>query len=199
MELFNKIVLSNNPLIFEPLNKNDYIKFLKNDKTFNVAEKLNNYHEESRSKALAGLFSEYRNEIKANKYFKKLKNKVEKRFYPSKFHLEQIEKVNKNMHDLQIFEKKLFDLETVSSVDSDDSELMRKNIKMKEFKKRNFIKLKDKAIPSKNKIKRKPVVDSKKLVEFIKDNSQMIKNYCKFEKIRKEKKTKLKVFFQNIS
>ncbi len=183
MELFDKMHLSNDPLIYELLlNKNDFIKFLKKEKTFAKVENLYLLNEENRAKEVIKFYNEHRNDLKVDKYIKLLKQKIETHFFHPKLFLEQLDKVNRNMHDLQAFEKNLFDKKQVSDVESDDSDELRMIERNKEIKRRKKIKIK-KSI-EKNKFQKKPYIEPKQLVDFIKENSDFIARYINFNKER---------------
>lgn len=183
MELFDKMNLSNDPLIHNLLlNKNDFIRFLKTDKIFNRLEKLNIYNEESKEREILNYYYEHRNSLKVKKYYKILRLKIEKYFHPSKLYLEKLEKVNKTMFDLQDFEKQLFMKDFVSEVDSDDSEAIRKAEHENRRKQKVFIK--EKSLYNNRKFIN-PLVNPKKIVDFIKENSDLITRYMNFTKRKK--------------
>jgi len=189
MELFDKMHLSNDPLIENLLlNKNDFIRFLKSENLLSKVENLNIYNEESKEKEILSFYYEHRNALKVKKYYKILRVKIEKYFYPPKLYLEKLERVNKTLHDLQDFEKQLFKKDVVSDVDSDDSETLRMEEREKARKQKVYIK--EKTI-NKKKNFGKPSLISNKIVEFMKDNTELISRYMNFTKKKKIEKSKV--------
>lgn len=197
MELFGKIGF-NDPLNYDLLlNKNDFIKFLKKDKTFERAEHSNHYHEERRVKDILNYYYDYREDLKIKKYIKKLKNKIEEKLFQPKIYLEKLEKVKENIHDLQLFEKKLFNQENVSTIESDDSELLRRAEKDNNLKRKKILKFQGKTIYDDKKGKYNPLIEPKKIIEFMKENKGLIKRYLNFTKFRKAKTKELKSWNSN--
>ena len=177
MELFNKINLDTPSNDDELIKKYDYIKFLKNEKAFEKSGKLNLFYEESKSIGLMDFYKEHRNSLKIKKYIKKLKNKIDKFFFPSKFYLNKLEKVNENIEDLKEFEKITFNIDTVSSIESYDSNSESKLKKEKGEK----IKINKKEFSIKTKTNnKKNISDSKKVIEFMKENSELVTKFVNF-------------------
>ena len=192
METFNKLTLSKIPIENEALlNKNDFIRFLKTEKAFNNIEKLNNFHEDTKSQTLFNMYNRFRNEIKVKKYVKKLKFKIENNFLHNKPYLEKLEKMDKNLPDLQKFEKNVFNVENISDVESDDSDYVRYINRQKNLKKKNQIKVNK--ISKNKKNFGKEFIDVNKFVNFMKNNEGNIERYLNFMKYKKESRNDLEV------